>query len=570
VSAPGDNTDSAASEAAEEASWELTTAEALQRRGELTEAASWYRRAAEHLMDAGDDDRAVEVARLAAELMELSRARGAPSSPEAAALVQAPPQPPPVLPPAPPTPRAAMAHAPLAAPVAPAAAMPQVAHGPPATPVAALEDLSADVVTQAFPSVPPQGPYVPNPFEAATDPEFAQNTAAPQVVTVDPPAAVVPQAFVSTPPTESVEAPSAPPSEAPAPSQKPSQRPSFKVPLPPTVAAPPGITTTATHFTPVVPLAAHVTAAPPMIEPSLRPGPTFTSTLRPAAAASETPSQRRVHSYLPSRGPESDQLAHRLPALPVFAELPLETLRVLARQATVVQFRAGSTMIDGAALGGPMLALTTGTALVWFSRNARRGIAVGATAGDLVGELGAYFGGLQVTTVTAETDVEAVAFAPSMVRALARDFSAFRTMLHEVAWERAFEALHVDAPLLQRVDATSRAAVLEVGEYVRLQEGDAMLVEGTPSSAVWIVAAGEVELYGGDLGLGRLRLGRAGDAFGLVGVLGQEPFGVSARAVREVLAARIEARAFRALANAHPELGRALDVVGIEGSGILC
>ncbi|MBI5514580.1 MAG: cyclic nucleotide-binding domain-containing protein [Deltaproteobacteria bacterium] len=536
MSAPGEPADSAASEAAEEASWELTTAEALQRRGELAEAASWYRRAAEHLMDAGDDDRALEIARLAAELVELARAKSA----------------------------AQAASAPVPAPAVPEEEP-------------AVEDVSADAVTEAFAVEAPRGPYVPHPFEASTDPELAQVVAAPHVATLEGPALALqdpPLVAVEAPAPEAPEPVQEPRAHAPEPpsqpAARPSQKPSFKVPLPPTMAVPPGLTTPG--FTPVVPLAAHVTAAPPMIDPALRPGPSFTSTLRPAATmpASEPPARGRLHSYMPSRGPESDQLAHRLPALPVFAELPLETLRALARQATVVQFHPGGTMIDGSALGGPMLVLTGGTALVWFSRNARRGIAVGATAGDLVGELGAYFGGLQVTTVTAETDVEAVAFAPSMVRALAKDFSAFRTMLHEVAWERAFEALHVDAPLLQRVDATSRSAVLEVGEFVRLQEGDAMMVEGTPSSAVWLLAAGEVELYGGDLGLGRLRVGRAGDAFGLVGVLGHEPCGVSVRAVREVLAARIEARAFRALANAHPELARALDVVGIEGSGILC
>ena len=39
---------------AEEAAWEMATAETLRGRGELAEAATWYRRAANHLMEAGD------------------------------------------------------------------------------------------------------------------------------------------------------------------------------------------------------------------------------------------------------------------------------------------------------------------------------------------------------------------------------------------------------------------------------------------------------------------------------------------------------------------------------------
>src|SRR5437660_1486872 len=63
---------------AEEAAWEMATAETLRGRGELAEAATWYRRAANHLMEAGDDERAISVAKLAAELAALDDA-GRPS-----------------------------------------------------------------------------------------------------------------------------------------------------------------------------------------------------------------------------------------------------------------------------------------------------------------------------------------------------------------------------------------------------------------------------------------------------------------------------------------------------------
>src|SRR5438105_1643817 len=59
---------------AEEAAWEMATAETLRARGELAEAANWYRRAANHLMEAGEDERAISVAKLAAELAALDDA----------------------------------------------------------------------------------------------------------------------------------------------------------------------------------------------------------------------------------------------------------------------------------------------------------------------------------------------------------------------------------------------------------------------------------------------------------------------------------------------------------------
>ena len=58
----------------EQAAWEIATAETLRARGDLSEAASWYRCAANHLMEVGDDERAIEVAKLAAELVALESA----------------------------------------------------------------------------------------------------------------------------------------------------------------------------------------------------------------------------------------------------------------------------------------------------------------------------------------------------------------------------------------------------------------------------------------------------------------------------------------------------------------
>src|SRR5204862_637586 len=55
---------------AEDVVWGLQTADALWKRGERIDALVWLRRAAQAAGDANDDDRAVELARFAAELTE--------------------------------------------------------------------------------------------------------------------------------------------------------------------------------------------------------------------------------------------------------------------------------------------------------------------------------------------------------------------------------------------------------------------------------------------------------------------------------------------------------------------
>lgn len=72
----------------EDVSWALSTAEATWRRGERTDALRWLRRAAASASDAQQDERALEIAKAAAELAaELEGPSGPDLTPEAAEVV---------------------------------------------------------------------------------------------------------------------------------------------------------------------------------------------------------------------------------------------------------------------------------------------------------------------------------------------------------------------------------------------------------------------------------------------------------------------------------------------------
>ena len=190
-------------------------------------------------------------------------------------------------------------------------------------------------------------------------------------------------------------------------------------------------------------------------------------------------------------------------------------------------------------------------------------------AGDFAGELSAYYGGSRVVTVVAQSKVEAVALTPTVVRAIARDFESFRDALEEAVWEWAFAALPWVAPMLRRLEPETRAAMLDRFERVRLREGDVLQGEGVKPGAVWLIAAGEVEVFGGELGATSGVYARAGDALGVGAVLSDEASGVSARAVRGVLAGRLAADAFRSMVSEEPSLGIAVGDIGVPGRGVV-
>lgn len=417
-------------DAAEEAAWALETAETLRARGDLMGAREWFLRAADHLMDAGEDDRALEIAKLAASLAESAR-------------------------PAPP-----------------------VTASQPVAPQAILSPFGPSASINAPPSDP-----APSPF----------------------------------PPARSIPAPSIP---------APSARPAAAVPSP---------------------------------------------SARPAGARGSTPPRDSL-VWRADRAEELDTLWARLLALPLFQDFTPNRLRALSRQVCLLRADVGDVLLRAQPWGDaptdtPLLVVTDGAASLWAHGERA---AVRVAAGDTVGESGALFGGPSAVDVVVEEPVTAVSFAPALARALMRESDSFREVLQELAWERAFAALGHAAPLLRYVPADARAQVYARFEPFALKEGDVLLSEGDAPAWVWLLGAGVAEVYGGALDPLTVWRARAGDALGVEASVGDGPSGVTVRALRDGLAARVSAEGFRALTRSHPGLRGALDDIGVAGRGVVC
>lgn len=449
-----------AAEAAEEAAWELETAETLRARGDLEGARSWFLRAADHLMDAGEDDRALEVAKLAASLAEASSVSPPPSS----------------------------------------------------------EVPAPQAVT---PVVIPAPAVIPAP------------------VVIPPPAAAEPSVPAPFPPSASINAPPVEPAPAPFP-------PARSIPAP-----------------------ARSIPAPARVAPASVPVPSASS--RPAGARSSAPPRDSL-VWRADRTQDLETLWARLLALPLFQDFTPNRLRALARQVSLLRLDAGDALLHALPFGDepvdtPMLLITDGAASLW-ARDVRAPQRL--AAGDTAGEAGALYGGPSAVDAVVEEPLTAVSFAPALVRSLLRESESFREVLEELAWERAFAALGHAAPLLRHIPEPARAQVYARFEPFAIKEGDVLLREGENPAWVWIVAAGVVEVYGGALDPRSVWRGRAGDALGIEASVGDGPSGVTVRALRDGLAARVSSEGFRELLSAHPTLRAAVDDIGVTGRAVLC
>lgn len=469
--------DPAMQEVIDEAEWEITTAEALKTKGDFQGAREWYRRAVERLMDAGLDERALEVARVVAELAD------------------------------------------------------------------AVKLVSEREVTGAERSAD-RGVYENGGDGARAAEGDARAERISEVpVTLEP--GVLESAPAPPPVPERARVPMFETADAVAVGGESKSRAVLHLPLP------------------------QVIDGGPMVLPAITP------TLRPdgvPVAKGENVPLRAAVSWRPSRNTDVEQLKARLVTLPLLADIPGEALKLLSMRAQCREFAKGEVMVPVPTRGemildGPLWVIVEGSA-----RAVAGGVRVGAELrpGDFVGELGAWYGVAGLTETVAEERVLAVGFAPSLLRALGREFPGVREAVEESAWERAFVALGLAAPVLTRVDAGDREGVYGKFDPTMVSADEALFDEGELVSHVWLIAAGEVEIYGGGVKLVDFVRARGGDLLGVTAVLDEAPSGVSARALRPTLAAKVSAGEFRALAARVPALARTRWDVGVVDHGVLC
>lgn len=587
-----------------QAAWEIATAETLRARGDLADAASWYRRAANHLMEAGDDERAIEVAKLAAELVALESAvrppseRTASKAPSAttsatpsAAVTAVKPEP---SKPKAPEPAPGSAAAKIFGPGGVAKPTGQIPSPAAASATAgANQHASKSVFPTQAPAQPPQNkPMIssstgaPGPSQLASGASATKPTGAqPRPASVAPPPAT--RTSVQTPslgtptgrPPVPGPAPRVPgPARSITPQPQPAIRPSaFAAPASPAArnvaipppAAPPAPSGDGQKAPPpdggdtsVISLGAIASPIASLLDEAV-------ANLEPVPdASSPAPVAKRPLSFLPQRAAESESIAARLSALPLFSELPPDSLRQLSRQLITESRSADENVCESGAPEGPLYVILSGSA--WVGVAGRASPLAVLTAGDFVGEVAALYGGPRTATVVAREPMELVGVSPSVLRAMARDFPAFRESLIESIQERMSESLPHIATSLRRLTDEARKAIMSASEFVEIAEGAEMMVEGEPAPALYLVAAGEAECFGGELGVSKAVRARVGELVGASSVITGTPSGVSARAARTLLAAKISRDKVRELLKTVPSIADLLEDVAAPGRGVVC
>jgi uncharacterized membrane protein len=129
----------------------------------------------------------------------------------------------------------------------------------------------------------------------------------------------------------------------------------------------------------------------------------------------------------------------------------------------------------------------------------------------------------------------------------------------------ADSALLSCVPLFERLDADEKSLLAAQLEEETFSAGATIFRKGEPGNSIYIVAAGEVEIYVEDTTGGRIifETAKTGDFFGELSLLDGDPRSASARAVADTKMLKVDRQDLELLFSRHP--AAAMDILGIIG-----
>jgi CRP-like cAMP-binding protein len=280
---------------------------------------------------------------------------------------------------------------------------------------------------------------------------------------------------------------------------------------------------------------------------------------RPAEPAVVTLASSSAMWSLPPREEQVSRIDYVRALLPTqrwFDELGSDRVRELARQVQVLERDDGETLFTTGAPTGPLLLVTAGNAHIDRPGAFPFDLVVGE--GAMLGVLSALYGEPRLATARARGPLEAFALAPSLARALAREFVTFRHMIEKAAVQHATALLRHLSPALRSLSAVAQERVLGAIEYLTVDDGTLLMLESTPVRALHLVAAGAIERFGEGVPAGTVtRLG-AGSLVGADALRDEALARSTVRAAGPTLLARIDRAAYRALVAEFPGVREAL------------
>ncbi len=247
-----------------------------------------------------------------------------------------------------------------------------------------------------------------------------------------------------------------------------------------------------------------------------------------------------------ARPPTADQLA-RLPAFPVFAELPRDAFQKLAARAELVEVGDGEIVLETGELADSLYAIVEGRVRVDVPGMAPAQ-AVFLGEGDVFGESCLVEGATRKADVVAAGKLVALRIAEADLEEMVEAHPTIGDVMFDLLTRRVVGNLMVTSPLFAGFDPSTRAEIAKLFEARKAEDGQLITERGKRCDGLYVLLAGTLEMDTGD----GSELVEPITMFGQGSLFSHEPVAHTVRCIGEALLLRLPASGFLQLAALYP------------------
>jgi CRP-like cAMP-binding protein len=242
--------------------------------------------------------------------------------------------------------------------------------------------------------------------------------------------------------------------------------------------------------------------------------------------------------------------------LPFFSELPREVFAPVLRVVKLDRLRDGDFVIREGEPGVAFYLVATGQVRVFATKAGKQVELTRLLEGALFGEMSLLTQQPRTASVQVVDEADILELSRENMAALAAEVPTLAASLDKFARERLLRNLLATSPLFRPFNHQQQLDLIRRFDGHEVAAGTVVIREGDAGQGLFVVLAGEVEVSkhqadGGELSLARLR---AGDVFGEMSLLTNQPTSATVTAARPSTILFLGREYFQRLVGALPQI----------------
>ncbi|MBI2895511.1 MAG: cyclic nucleotide-binding domain-containing protein [Deltaproteobacteria bacterium] len=233
-------------------------------------------------------------------------------------------------------------------------------------------------------------------------------------------------------------------------------------------------------------------------------------------------------------------LLRRLPAIPLFADMPEGAFFELTTRMRTLRFAAGDVVAREGDPPGSLFVVIDGSVMVKVGDDE---VINRLGEGDVFGEMSLLLDGPRRASIVADSSLEIFELDRELLNDVIDRYPAVADVLARLVKSRLVDLLLATAPIFTPFDGPSRRDLVRRFELREVAPGTRLITEGLPGDGLYVVVSGSFEVRRGDeLVLARLV---AGDVFGEISLLTHGEAVATVEALAPSMVLRLPRRGFQ-------------------------